>query len=419
MKRESLTISILNYANIALFLFSILFLRSTHIVGPVSARNLFALLLGFIAFAFFNVKIKLTKSIKLYFCWLLLYVLMNFFSGQLTNEFVYKNLFAYHLVSLLIIYSLSKIVNTNVILDRILLLFAIFYVFNCIVTILQYQNNALGWAIAEYISPMSDRMIEKTEIFQDEDSMLSISICGGINGFVVTNGYFTACFLPIATLWIWSKNKIKIFLGVVVAGIAIFTAFCIQQRTGFYLSVLCMVVILLFRTTLKMKLLLCLGTLLAMMFVPNGFTTLNQDNFGRLVEMNDSKRSETMYYVGEFLSNPQYLIMGNNDVSDSFNNEMFLTMGHNSFLDSLRRAGFFSLILYIILFFCIFKECISKMSIVYARTSMLALSCLIYLLYSILHSDGIPSGGTFMWIAYILMLQSEKLDHNNSMYQDI
>ena len=401
---------------ISLLLFSIIFLRSWHIFGPISVRNFSAIILFIIALRVTIFKKNYFNfNIKLYFLWVSIYVFLNLITGNIFSEEVYKNLVAYHIVSIILIYSIPKLINNSKTINIIIVSFIIFYVFNSYVTYLQFNNDALGWLIGEYISPMNDTKSMQLETYYTFDTMLSYSMCTGLNGFVVTNGQYVASFLPLASFLIWSKKNIQKIIGLLIFILGGLTIFYVQQRMGLIIFIVYLAILILYRMNLISKYFLFVFAILIIATYTKG---INVDDYGRLLDFSDSTRSHTFEHLDKFLSNSQYFWLGNPlSQNGTENHAMLLTLGHNSFLDSLRRGGIFGFLLYLILFISLLREFyiifIDKFKNRYYRTLALCLCAFFSLLYSITHSDGIPSGSVFFWLPYSLMLASDNIDKNN------
>lgn len=410
------------YIVFGVLLFSLLFLRSWHLFGPISWRNFSAILLFFIALIFAKKNIIKDTCIKCYILWLLIYLFVNAITGYITTEHIYKNLVGYHFVSLMLLFSLPRLIKEKEQLQIIVFLFGIFYLVNALVTIFQFFNNHLAWEIGNYISPMNIEKAERMEsLAASSDNMLSYSICSGLNGFVVTNGQFIACFVPIVTFFaLRAEFKYKLLSILVLSGV-IFTSICVQQRMCFFVTLLYCVILLYYCTGSIKKIIpiAFMGIVLAGLL---NVDSINLEDFGRLFDFTDNHRTHIKEYLSQFLSNTEYVLLGHCTVSDAVNNELFLTLGHNALLDSLRRGGILCFAIYIYLIIIIIVKCyhIIKEAIMNRNIITVGLGTIVILnlIYSFTHSDGIPSGSVFFWGTYALMMSSCYIDKQKNIIKN-
>lgn len=120
--------------------------------------------------------------------------------------------------------------------------------FNSSITILQYLNHPLGWAIGSFMGTDLDS-IETYLQSHSLDTVSNAALCSGINGNGVVNGYFLATFFPIMSLFIWSDKSILRILGYLLLLISFVSIFCVQQR----MAMICAILFLLFVFYLKKK----------------------------------------------------------------------------------------------------------------------------------------------------------------------
>lgn len=232
--------------------------------------------------------------------------------------------------------------------------------------------------------------------------MLNRSIVSGITGFVVANGYFTTTLLPIVSKDILSVNRSKKakYTSIVLLIIGGITIFMIQQRMAFALFLLYIFSLGL----LKQNRLILLFTIIFSLTIYTFGPTNYDIDMGRLVTDNisqDSRMNQFNNFI--YFFNSEYFLWGADlDISSIGN-----SMGHNTLMDSLRRGGFFTFVIYSILFFLILVKCIINATIAYRNnfsfTLATSISCIIFLVYSFTHSTGIQSGAINFWLTYSLM----------------
>ena len=113
---------------------------------------------------------------------------------------------------------------------------------------------------------------------------------------------------------------------------------------------------------------------------------LDLSRMGRLASTEDALRSSTLTALGDFLSDPQKVLLGYNQIASEEDKTMFLILGHNAFTAALRLGGVFLLLTFIVLFFYLCRTLVeillfSRREEDY-RTMGMAVGCFCYLLYS-------------------------------------
>lgn len=412
MKSTIFNKGIVYFLSIGIILFSLLFLRSWHLIGPVSFRNFAAILLFFLAIRNTPI-VGFSKNEKKYLTWLIVYLIINFISGRVFASEVYKNLIGYHLVSVILIFSIPRLITSTKIIKQVLIWFTVFYLINLLISWLQYNNDPVGWAIGNFVSPINEDKFDRIESMSSYENMLSLSVCSGLNGFVVTNGQFVAGFLPLASMLLWGKKKISNIVGFVIAAISIFIAFCIQQRMCFFITLLYVVIFFAFRLNGYKKILILGAALFGLILLGDSVLNLDAEAFGRLFLHEDGVRSHTGEMISAFLLDPQNLLLGN-PIPNGEHDLITLALSHNCILDSIRRGGVICFLLFIILYFSLFIECFKVFKDSLKESDYLSVifsvSTTLFLLYSLTHSSGIPSGDVFTWFSYSFMFQSYTLN---------
>ena len=404
------------YIIISVLAFSLLFLRSWHLIGPISFRNAAAIVL--LAFAVIRYKkMILTSNAKLYFVWVLIYVLLCCINGGIYSGAVITNLVAYHFVSLILLFSLPILLKEKTDLNIFVIVFLFLFIFNCILTIMQFLNIEMGWAIGEFISPMrEDKYDELASVGQGEETMLFHSMANGINGFVVTNGHFVACFLPFATYTLWKKGASNLLLGILVLLLTLVSIVAIQQRMALVVFLLYVLIIVFFRAGKHSKILISILFVFFLLYLPN--IDIHLETFGRLTSTDDTHRFQIFDSFFDFVNNTSYFLFGHPATDNPAEDELLKTIGHVSLLDGMRKGGIICFLLHFYLFFSVLFESLriikrsKKESNIYPICFAL---CVIFnLLYSLTHSDGITSGSVFLWGSYALMIVSCSINKDGS-----
>ena len=395
-------------------LFSVLFLGSWAIFGPINFRNFSAIVL-FLISLLYKKSFPGDKTVKTYFLWLVVYIMVNILSGNFANAEFIRGLLTYHLLSVFAIVVVPRLVNDAHSIHIVSLWILIFYILNSIFTILQFLNVSQAWSISTFISPMSEVGNDLLDnLNRVSDGYLGRSITPGLTGFVVSNGYFLTFLLPYVTKDFSSNEWKKRILSLFVLLLGIYAIFCTQQRMAFYLSLLYMVYVLITKTNRSTKFILLFFMLFYFLF--NSELSFDSEKMGRLISFEDNIRSKTFDNFLIFMSDPMNVLFGMHEGGVGSNSEvMLLTMCHNSLLDSVRRGGLFLMVLTLILYFRMFSKCFKYIldSRFHTSTTIsLCLSCCCFLIYSLTHSTGLQSGSVECWLLYMLMLSSVNVERN-------
>lgn len=393
------------YVVVILTLFLILFAGSMKI-GPISIRNLCMIgLLACVLTQLKNIRIDLCQ--KAYLVYLAVLIFCNIINGLVaSNEFI-QNMIVYHFVCVILILSLPLIVDSLSFVKIIITSLAVIYILNGIASALQFYNSSLGWSIGLFFAPQAGDMVEKASTYE---SLLKRSFVMGITGFVVTNGYFIASFVPVVAYKLLSRyNSVKSQLfAFALLLFAVYLAYCIQQRTAMIIILLYIMIITYLRTNYFSRIII---VLLSIVFIVSPLFNFSFDiDMGRLTmdRVSNDARMNQFNNVMNYFNTEYFIFGGNKEVS------LLMSMGHNTFTDALRRGGFITLIAYIFLAVVVVIECgkkiINAIKFNNQLTLALALSCTLHFLYSFTHSSGIQSGAIYFWLFYTLMNIAEKYE---------
>ena len=390
--------------------FAILFLGGRGI-GILSIRNACAIFLIYVLIRNANA-VKVDFCQKTYIIYLFVLLISNIMSGQIIDYEFIRNFLSGHIVCVVLFLALPILFNSYFKLKNLILFLSIIYGINCIVSILQFTNNQLGWEIGLAITPDAKNAVDQASLYKNEfDNLLSRSLVFGIVGFVVANGYFTATFLPLVTSdLICKKLSFKQnVMSLVLLILSSISIFMIQQRMAFAILLVYIALIFILKTSTVGKVIIGLFIILFIGLFSNHLS-LNFD-MGRLVVdgiADDSRMNQFANFLNFF--NTDNFIWGA-ELSDA---RLGDSMGHNTLMDSLRRGGFFSFLTYIFVFVSLLIKCVQTAltAYKYQMKYMLAssISCLLFLIYSFTHSTGVQSGAIFFWILYSMMLLAEQYE---------
>ena len=413
---EQTTIYRLKWLGIAfLVIFPLLFLGGFHVVGPLSARMIVAY--GLLVYVLWrgSTDYMPTRGIQMYFVYLAVYVVINIFNLTAFEAKFIKDLVAIHFVCCIATFAFPRLFKSELSIQSAWMVIAFGFLLDAVVTILQYNNSPMGWTIGMYLNPIDFEEAEARAFLGDANEFRK-SILAGIMGRATANGYFIASMLPIVTYFVWDRLKLKSLWTYAMFALAGICIYYIQQRMALAVAVAYLFsIILLKKTSPTTKILASSIAIIVLAFSLDYLQGLDLSQMGRLTSTEDELRSSTFTVLGDFLSDPQKVLLGYNQIASEEDKTMFLILGHNAFTAALRLGGVFLLLTFIVLFFYLCRTLVeillfSRREEDY-RTMGMAVGCLCYLLYSQTHSTGVQSGSIMFWVMYMLTLQSHRIKY--------
>lgn len=402
---KDIEIGLITRIKIAVILFTLIFLGN-FFIGPITARNI----LGFCLLAYSFVKMQKIKLYKIdfaYFIFLLILIICSLLSGVFVSEPSIKIL-TYHFISISIILSFPIFFNSHAKIKFAYSVLIILYVVNSIISIMQFSDISAAWDLSSFINPQSGERFSKfTEDNGVGAEMLNHSVVTGLFGFVVTNGYFVASVMPLATApLIQHKSVKKNIISWAILCLGVYTIYVVQQRMGMLIGTLYILLILILQLKSPIKILIASIIAVVILYFGDFFKGIDM---GRLFESDDEYRSHYWQLFIESLQSP-YALIGGFDLSDDF---MGKVLGHNSILDCFRRGGLITMIAYIIIYLYIGWNCIKyiKNALTVKRFRPFGIWCsaLALMLYSLTHSQGIQSGDPTFWMLVSLGLSLQSI----------
>ena len=388
-----------------LTVFSFLFMTSNKVIGPLCMRHIVALCL-FIYSCFYIKKFRFDRIETLFFAYLFVYIICNIVNGEFFLTTFFTNFLSYHFSSIVLILSIPIIVKSKRDLNLFVGAIAISYFSNCILTIGQFFSFPPSWEIGQMVNDGLTRELENNaDIFEYDGGLLGRTITAGFTGFVVTNGYFTTCYLPIAHQVLKAHSKYVFFPILIIVALAV--TFINQERAAMLL-VLLYFLFYVFMYYKPSKLFLLFGGLLLLFFYCQD-AIFNSMEMGRLMEFSDSTRGKLWRDFRQFLYTDQLYFGGlDNYIS------VYKVNQHNCLLAAWTIGGIFTFLSFCVLYFyalyelarMLFNWDFIKSNIIFFS---LATSCGLYLLYSLTHSSGLQNDGVMFWLPYTLLLVYKKL----------
>lgn len=382
-------------------IFSLLFLRAFKI-GPFSISSYISVIL--MIFSFYKyMRIKREKGFYIYICYLAVLVFSSLFNGDFLYDKFWQNILVYHLPGIAFFLFSSIYINNQSKIKKCVNILIVCYLFNAIVSFGQFFKVDLAWHIGQTIN---SNLLTHTNERQDlYDSYVGHSLIGGITGFSVTNGYYIATFSSVFLAFVVSELGINKKLGLGVSSFMIISLFyVIQQRMAF---ILCTVVIIYYLFTYNRRIILpsLLCTFFLLVFYDLSF--VSSENLGRLNMSSDNNdRYVLLDMFFGFLDSSESFWGGINHHKQSFQ--------HNTFLSAWYDGGFFSFVIYVILYGYVTLSALKKINKENIMLSAFAISTLMFNLYSQTHSNGVQNGAIYFWIPYSLMIVSHSVMINEN-----
>lgn len=414
---EQTTIYRLKWLGIAfLVVFPLLFLGGFHVVGPLSARMIVAY--GLLAYVLWRGSTDFvpTRGIQMYYVYIIVYVVISLLNlTAFDTEFI-KDLVAIHLVCCIATFAIPRLFKSDVSIQSAWIVMAFGFILDAVVTMMQYNNSPAGWAIGMYLNPIDLEGTAEARSYFETASDFRKSILAGIMGRATANGYFIATMLPVMTYFIWDRLKLRSLWTYAMFALAGICIYYIQQRMALAVAVAYLFsIILLKKTSPTTKIFASAAAIIILAFSLDYIHGLDLSRMGRLTSTEDELRSNTLTVLGDFLSDPEKVLLGYNQIESAEDKTMFLIIGHNAFTGALRLGGIFLLLTFVVLFYFL---CRTLVEIVLFsrreedfRTMGLAVGCLCYLLYSQTHSTGVQSGSIMFWVLYMFTLQSHRIKY--------
>lgn len=405
---------IFRFVLFGLIVFSMIFGGTgTLRVGPFSLRHICTFLL--IAYVLNKLReVRLSGVLKFYVVYLLFYIIANIVNGEIYTHHFIQSFYTYHLPSLSILIAFPLLVKTEEDVSLMSKAIIVLYSFNAIITILQYMGVPVAWEIGRSIGDLSDSKSDALDfVNQNSETLFGYAMASGIIGFAVTNGYITASYFPLLSRVFYGRYNMSWIYSSLLVSVALVAVFAIQQRAAFFLILIYILflVFVRFNAFLKISVLLVL-----LVFV--GFTNYSFDyDLGRLQDISDAldSRQNLMNNFEAFLDSPYMTFGGYETYTQNFGMAQ-----HNTFLSAWVLGGLFGFMcfvlfyLYLIVSIIVVLKRVLPNSKIYTYTLVYGTSSVIYLSYSLTHSDGVQNGSPMFWILFTLFLISYRIELKNN-----
>lgn len=382
-------------------------------VGPLSIRVLLALLVTCLIIADGvnrKVQCQLPKEfIYLYVAFLFVMIMAQLLNGEIVVSGLLKDLFATHYISVLTFFIVDTYILTRKSTFMVTLVILSVTLLDALVTYLQYINSSVGWILGQMFFNVQDVKLDKIVETADQhsgQSLLNMSLAGGIFGDSVMNGYILSSFGILSLYFALKKTSYWLnSLGWLCIIIFICVAFMIQQRSAFVL--LCaMVVWLTFRYLPKVSVAM---VFIAVIYISLfGMIDIDDAKMGRFSNLKvDDTRVHIYSYAMDFIQN--HILLGG---PVTFN-QRYGVYPHNFFFNAFIYGGGISALIVVYLYFKMlwigFKTIIKNSDII-TPDVVYAAGLIIFLLNGLTHNASLITGNATIWLLFAMMLRTNQLN---------
>ena len=384
-----------------------------YIIGPLSIRVYMVLIMMVLLISRKSKGICNPLPTK-YIYWYIAFIILMALAFLITGEFIeygfVKFVLANHLVAIVTYFAIGSFVNNNKKTETVAnVLLAITFV-SSVVTILQYNNNPLGWRMAGILSTstINESLEEKIMRSSDEATMLGHSFSMGIFDYAFANAMYIGATAILALYWGLNKKETfaKRFWYLLIYTVGVNACFDTQQRAAFFCLI--MMSVFLFWKSIHNNFfhIILVGVALVLIVYSNQQIGLsNGEVLGRMSVVNlenDSRYDMWQRAITYIVENP----FGGPVSFLHINNNM---PAHNFFLNAFIYGGLLGGIVVIALFFkmiiIIIKEIkFTNTSGSLSLSSYYAISLLIYFICGMVHNSSLVFGSVLIFILFPLML---------------
>lgn len=276
---------------------------------------------------------------------------------------------------------------------------------DCIITILQFNNNSIGWGAWYFFNSSqlnSEEIIKNVTSFYDTQTIGNQTLCPGLFPTQVYNGYILAT-AGIMNVCCYPQIRKWRLINIIISLLTLVSLFITQQRMAFYIFLILCAYIYYSRHKTITIFLVIIGAI----FYTYTNLYLTEDYIGRYANTEDHLREQLFGSAIEFISQ-NYLAGGRIAFS-----KITGYSAHNVFLNAFLYGGLFGGILILIIYF---RMCFKAIRIILRKnqksmSTVLAFGLLSFNIISLTHNDSLLTGEPIIWILYALMLLSLKYEN--------
>lgn len=386
------------------FLISVLVFGS-FIAGPLTLR-VWAVMVMFSYLLFSSIKnpvYKNNKYILIYIIFIVFLFLAMTFNGD-AETYGLKWIVANHVVSIIVFvatYYVTKDNRQNR-MDVIIVALIFILVVNSLVTIAQYFNEPIGWAVSFFfLQGRNEDIVTFQEAYQSLDTLAGVARTPGIFDSSVENGIFLGSFGILPFYFMKRKSWVLKFSSVSLIILSLVACFMCQERAA--MLTLGASVLYLSYKSLHNKVwgILVAMIVCAIVLFSVDFSSID---FGRFQEvgMENNARRGIWSYIGPFMRDN--LLFGGAEQFVRMSGHLPHNFFFNAFVFGGLIGGITIITLYVMLVWKGYKLLIAKSSSKVTR--VLAIAFLAIMAQSLVHNASIITGDVLTFILFGLMIVS-------------
>ena len=379
-------------------------------VGPFSLRVYMTVLMFFFMLVSEKKRTPLSISKNYIFLYLIciLALFLSLFANGGLHEYGFLNrCLAYYLVCVVSYFAVDYFVKDRSHLIKIIFVFSYIIIVDSVVSILQFQNNPIGWGVGLLFSDAEG--IEEYATFMDShDSFVGVSKLTGIFGHPVNNGFMLSVLTPALMAGVSENSRIwkkLYFLSVIF--LSIITSLLIQQRAAFFLLAIVLVYHLLRSFVNNPSRVVSVILVFIMILVFAAPYMMDFVGTSRFTDTDNSSRQSI--WQGGFDIFKQNVLFGD-IVQYNLKSEK---SAHNLFIACLAYSGLIGFIPFMFLYF---KTILDSLRLVFFRdnfTRVFSYSVLISMGVGLFHNASYLTGEVIIFIVLALMLKSKLIAQKN------
>ena len=375
-------------------------ITNVKVTGTLSVRLVLSIV--FIFIALFKRHFIIDNVIKCFFVYLFLYILANFFNGELFTNGEHVHILSNQFIAIALILFLPSIYKSEINFRAAIIALLIMLLTTFFISHLQFIKNKIGWAIGLFLS--SEEKGEAAEFILDSDGeFVGTALIPGIFNSAVTNGYFIATFLPLTmTLSLFFKRRFgEMITANILFVVAVVVSYYLQQRAWMLLVVM-FIIYYYFDIKTRFHGGLLVGFFiffLLVLFLPDFLSGIEM---GRFSEAGDTRTRLLISFLD--YSKTGNLLWGGVGVY----RKLYSDPQHNALLSAWVLGGLFCFLVITFLTIILLIKLGRFRNNFDPILKSSSICCIFYVFSSMLHSAGIQNNAVMFWIVYMLFLSRKK-----------
>ena len=389
------------------FLISVLVFGS-FIAGPLTLRVWAVMVMfSYLLFSSINNPVyKKNKYISIYIVYFFFLFLAMSFNGD-AETYGLRWIVANHVVSIIVFVSTYYVTKDNRQnrMDVIIVALIFILVVNSLVTIAQYFNEPIGWAVSFFfLQGRNEDIVAFQEAYQSLETLSGVARTPGIFDSSVDNGIFLGSFGILPFYFIKRNNKLLSLLSITVIVLSLIACFMCQERAAM-LTLSASVIYLGYKSMKNnaWSFLVAIFVLIILLYSID-FSSIDAGRF-QDVGIDNSARRSIWTYIDPFLGNN--LLLGGAEQFMRLSGHMPHNIFFNAFVFGGLLGGITAIVLYFLFLIKGVKNVLSKKTNI--PNCAIALAFLSILAQSLVHNSSIISGDVMTFLLFSLLFVSEEI----------